>query len=151
MTTRARGVLVLALVAVLVVAGASYGVWRSQRQVPVVVDPACPALLTNTSNGAEDFGDTVEWNGQTYWSSEGRTTAAAQLGVVSCSVSAMPNERGWRVATGAWPDGAATFLPRGTTLHVPREDRAGRGLVARTTDGDRLYCRDDGSAAPPTC
>lgn len=151
MTTRTRRVLVLVLAVVLVLGVTSYGLWRTQREVPVVVDPACPALLTNTSNGAEDFGDTVEWGGRTYWSSEATTTAAAQVGAVTCSVSAMPNEDGWRVATGAWPDGAATFLARGTTLHLPREDRAGRGLVARTSDGDRLYCRDDGSAEPPTC
>src|SRR4051794_79686 len=96
MATRARGVLVLALVVALVVAGAAYGVWRTQRQVPVVIDPACPALVTNTSNGSDDYGDTVHWGGRTYWSSEARTTAGAeQLGVVTCSVSDMPNEHGW--------------------------------------------------------
>ncbi len=141
----------MVLVAVLVLTGASVADWFTHREVPVVVDPACPALLTNSSNGSEDFGDTVHWGGRTYWSSEGRTTAAAELGVVTCSVSAMPNEDGWRLAPGAWPDGAATFLPRGTTLHLPREDRSGRGLVARTPDGDRLYCRDEGSAEAPTC
>jgi len=139
------------LVVVLVLAGASAALWSTYRQVPVVVDPACPALLTNTRNGTDDYGDTVEWAGQTWWRSEARTTAdGAQLGVVTCSMSDMPNDHGWRVAPGRWPAGAATVLPRGTTLHLPREDRAEQALVARTAEGDHLYCLDD-DAGPPTC
>lgn len=141
----------LVLAVALVVAGTSVAFWSSHRQLPVVVDPACPALVTNTSRSTQDFGDTVTWGGRTWWSSEATTTAAAQVGAVTCSVSAMPNENGWRVTSDPWPDGAATLLPGGTTLHLPREDRAGRGLVARTPDGDRLYCRDEGAAEMPAC
>jgi hypothetical protein len=152
MTSRGRRVLVVVIAVVLVLGAASYGVWRTQRQVPVVVDAACPALLTNTRNSTDDYGDTVEWAGQTWWRSEARTTGdLEQVGVVTCSVSAMPNEHGWRVAQGRWPDGVATVLPRGTTLHLPREDRAEQGLVARTADGDHLYCLDDEPAGPLSC
>ena len=141
----------LVLAGVLIVAGVSIGSWYVNRPVPVVVDPACPALLTNTSNATEDFGDTVKWAGRTYWRSEGETRAAAQVGVVTCSAIADLGGRGWRVAPGPWPDGAATVLPRGTSLHVPSEDRGGRGLVARTRDGDRLYCVEVDPASPATC
>ena len=142
----------LALAVVLVVVGASVGYRYSQRQVPVVVDPACPALVTNTSNGTQDFGDTVTWAGQTWWRSERRATAgAAQLGVVTCLVADIPNEQGWQVASGPWPDGAATALPRGTTLHPPREDQAAPALVASTTEGDVLYCVEDAQTGTPGC
>ncbi len=148
MTTTRRRVLLVVL-AVVVVAGALTGRWWTTRQVPVVVDPACPPLLTNTSNGTDDYGDVVEWDGRTWWRSEGRTTAdAEQVGVVGCVVTEMPNAHGWRVAAGPWPDGAATVLPRGTTLHLPREDRAEEALVARTAEGDRLYCLDDDVGSP---
>lgn len=60
-------------------------------------------------------------------------------------------DSGWRVAPGPWPDGAATVLPRGTSLHHPFEDRSGRGLVARTSDGDRLSCLEDEQTFAPTC
>jgi hypothetical protein len=144
--------LLLVLAAVVVLAGGSAAFWFTHRKISVVVDPACPRLLTNTRNSTDDYGDTVEWAGQTWWRSEARTTAdTEQVGVVTCLVSAMPNEHGWRVASGRWPDGAATVLPRGTTLHLPREDRAEQGLVARTAEGDRLYCLDDDPAGPPTC
>jgi hypothetical protein len=142
---------VVVLAAVVALAGASVGFWFTHREVEVVVDPACPPLLTNTRSSTDDYGDTVEWAGQTWWRSEARTTAdVEQLGVVTCSMSDLPNEHGWRVAPGRWPDGATTVLPRGTTLHPPREDRAEQAIVARTAEGDRLYCLDD-DAGPPTC
>ncbi len=149
MPTRRWRLLVLVLVVVL--AGAVAGTaWSVRRPVPVVVDPACPPLLRGTSSATDDYGDTVDWHGQTYWRSEDRTRAGEQVGVVTCSISTMPNEQGWSVAQLPWPDGTATVLPRGTTLHLPREHRSGPALVARTTTGDRLYCLvEDGR--PWTC
>jgi hypothetical protein len=94
----------------------------------------------------------VEWDGRTWWRSEGRTTAdTEQVGVVTCLVGEIPNEHGWRVAGGDWPDGTATVLPRGTTLHLPREDRAEQALVARTVEGDLLYCLEDAQTGVPAC
>jgi hypothetical protein len=151
MAVRRTRLLVVVLAAVVVLAGASVGVWFTQRQVPVVVDPACPPLLTHTTTATEDFGDAVTWAGRTYWLTEGKTRAGAQVGVVSCSVTNDLGNREWRVAPGPWPDGAATVLLRGTSLHAPAEDRAGRGLVARTSEGDRLYCLEDAQAFAPAC
>lgn len=141
----------LLLAVALVAVGGSTAYWFTHRQVPVVFDPACPALLTNTSNAAEDFGDAVDWAGRTYWLTEGKTRGAAQVGVVTCSFLTDRGDSGYRVALGPWPDGAATVLPRGTSLHAPAEDRAGRGLVARTSKGDRLYCSEDEQAGAPVC
>lgn len=151
MRMRRGRLLVLLLAVVLALGGGSVAVWATQRPVPVVLDPACPAFLTHTSNATEDFGDTVEWGRRTYWRSDGSTRAADRLGVVTCSVLADRGNTGWRVAPGPWPDGAATVLPRGTPLHLPTEDRGGRGLVARTSEGDVLYCVEDDQASGPTC
>lgn len=141
----------LLLAVVLVLGGGSVAVWATQRPQRVVVDPACPALLTHTDNATEDFGDTVSWAGRTYWRTEGKTRGAARLGVVTCSVLTDRGDTRWRTAPGPWPDGAATVLPRGTSLHVPVEERGGRGLVARTAEGDRLYCLEDDVVAAPAC
>jgi hypothetical protein len=146
-----RGRLLLLLAGALVVAAASVGLWSTYRQAPVVVDPACPPLLSNTSSATEDFGDTVTWAGQTYWLTSGKARGGEQVGVVTCSFLADRGDSGLRVAPGPWPDGAATVLARGTSLHVPAEDRAGRGLVARTSEGDLLYCLEDDQAFAPTC
>lgn len=148
---RRRRLLLVVLAVVVVAATASVGFWLTHRQLPVVVDPACPALLTNTVDATEDFGDTVTWAGQTYWLTGGDVRGAAQVGVVTCSYLADRGDSGWRVAPGPWPDGAATVLPRGTSLHVPAEDRAGWGLVARTSAGDRLYCLEEGQTFAPAC
>lgn len=151
MTTTRRRVLLVAL-AVVVVVGVLAGRWWTTRQVPVVIDPACPPLLTNTSDATDDYGDTVHWDGRTWWRAEGRTTADTdELGEVVCSISQMPNEHGWRVSQQGWPDGTATVLPRGTRLYTPSEDRAEQALVARTADGDVLYCLDDDQPGPPSC
>jgi len=151
MAVRRTRLLVVVLAAVVVLAGGSVAVWSTQRQVPVVVEPACPPLLSNTTSATEDFGDAVTWAGQTYWLTEGKTRAGEQVGVVSCSVISDLGDRRWRVAPGPWPDGAATVLLRGTSLHAPAEDRAGRGLVARTANGDHLYCLEDAATLAPTC
>ncbi len=141
---------VLALVVVVAVVVASTVSWWTHRQEPRVVDAACPPLLTNTSNAADDYGDVVAWSGRSLWRTGGRTTAGEQVGVVGCSVSSMPDRDGLRVSQLPWADGTATVLPRGTTLHRPREDRGGSALVARTAAGDVLYCPDVENG-PPTC
>lgn len=147
---RGRVLSVLALVVVVVVVVASTVSWWDARRQPVVVDAACPALLPGTSNATEDFGDVVAWQGQVLWRTEERTGAGEQVGVVGCTVVSMPNPDGLRVAPLPWLDGTSTVLPRGTTLHQPREARSGPALVARTSDGDVLYCRDVENG-PPTC
>lgn len=139
---RGRVLVVLVLVVTVAVIVASTVSFVRQRQAPVVVDASCPALLPGTSNATDDYGDTVESAGQTWWRTEGRTTAepSLQVGVVTCSISEMPNENGWKVAQDDWADGVATVLPSGTRLYSPREDRAGEALVASTPGGDVLYC-----------
>ena len=145
-SVRLAAVLV-AVVAVLV--GSTAWFRYAHRQVPVVVDPACPPLITHTSNATDDYGDVLQWQGRTWWRTERRTTADTNaLGVVTCSVTAMPNPHGWRVAQQGWADGTATVLPRGTPLFTPAEDRAEEAVVARTAEGDRLYCLDDDAGAP---
>jgi hypothetical protein len=154
MTTARRRVLVVALVVALVAAVAVGTAWYryAHRQVLVVVDPACPPLITNTSDATDDYGDVLQWDGQTWWRSEGRTKADTnQLGVVTCTVGSIPNEHGWRVAQQGWPDGTATVLPRGTRLYTSLEDRAEQTVVARTDAGDVLYCLDDDRPGPPRC
>jgi hypothetical protein len=154
MRTARRRALVVALVVVLVAAvvGGTAAYRHAHRQVLVVVDPACPPLVTNTSDATDDYGDVVQWEGQTWWRSEARTRADSdEFGVVTCTVGSIPNEHGWRVAQQGWPDGTATVLPRGTRLYGPREDRAERTLVARTAAGDVLYCLDDDHSGPPAC
>ena len=143
-------VLVVALVVAAV--GGVAGYRYAHRQVLVVVDPACPPLVTNTSDATDDYGDVLQWGGQLWWRSEGRTKAGTdELGVVTCTVGAIPNEHGWKVAQQGWPDGTATVLPRGTRLFTALEDRAEQAVVARTDQGDVLYCLDDDPAGPPTC
>ena len=147
--TRRRLLAVLAVLAVVAVVVAWAAARRPPRQELVVVDPACPPLVSGTSDAADDYGDTVEWSGRTWWRTEGRTTADTHLasGVVICSIAEIPNAKGWRVAQQDWADGVATVLPRGTRLYSPREDRAGSALVAATPQGDVLYCPD----APDSC
>lgn len=147
---RGRVLVVLVLVVTVAVIVASTVSYVRQRRAPVVVDAACPALLPGTSDATDDYGDVVEWRGQTLWRSEQRTTAGEQVGVVGCSVTSMPNPDGLRVSQLPWPDGTATVLDRGTTLHLPQEDRGGPALVARTADGDVLYCPDVENG-PPAC
>ena len=56
----------------------------------------------------------------------------------------MENPEGWRVAPGAWPDGTATRLPRGTVLRATGD----RELVADEPGGPTLYCQADGVLEP---
>ena len=147
---RGRVLVVLALALVVTVVGASTVSWWTHRQVQVVTDSACPPLLTNTSDAADDYGDVVEWHGQSLWRTELPTRAGEQVGVVGCAIGSMSNPEGLRVAQTPWADGTSTWLPRGTTLHLPREGHAGPALVARTPEGDVLYCPDVENGVP-TC
>jgi hypothetical protein len=141
---------VLFLAIVLAVVVASTVSYVTRPKVRMSEDAACPPLLTHTSNGADDYGDVIEWHGQSLWRTSERTRAGDQVGVVGCSISTMPNPEGLRVAPLPWPDGTSTVLPRGTTLHLPQEREAGSGLVARTAGGDVLYCPDV-PGGRPTC
>ena len=93
-------VLVVALVVAAV--GGVAGYRYAHRQVPVVVNPACPALVTNTSDAAQDFADVVTWTGRTYVKAEdGPDWVQGDVaGVVGCSIGEMDNPKGWGVATG---------------------------------------------------
>ncbi|MGI3782332.1 MAG: hypothetical protein ACRYG2_16345 [Janthinobacterium lividum] len=145
---RGRILLVL-LAAVVVLAGTSVAFWFTHREVPVVVDPACPALLSNTTNAAVDFADVVTWGGRTYVRAEdGPDWVLGDVtGVVGCSVGEMDNPKGWQVATGPWPDGTATRLPRGTALR----DAGEHALVAEEPGSLTLYCEGDPGTLAPTC
>jgi hypothetical protein len=159
MVLRRRRLLVVVLAAVVVLVGASVGVWSTQRQVPVVVDPACPPLLTNTSNGLDDYADLVTWGGNRYVGAAAyddtpkvtEVRAGAVLGLVTCSFSSMSNDRGWSVAPGPWPDGTATGLERGTPLRAVEGRAPGRALLAQTAEGDRLYCLADAETLDARC
>jgi hypothetical protein len=144
--TRRRRLVVLVLAAVVVLAAAVVGVWFTQRQLPVVVDATCPALLTNTSNASEDFADVVTWRGRTYVAVEDGPDWAQgdTAGAVTCSIGEMDNPEGWRVAPGAWPDGTATRLPGGTVLHLVGD----RALAADESGALTLYCETDDTLEP---
>lgn len=136
--TRRRRLVLIVVAAVLVLSGASVALWLGHRQVRVVVDPACPPLLTHTDDRTQDFADVVTWEGRTYVRAEHGPDLepTEDVGVVTCLVGAMRNPEGWRLAPGPWPDGTATRLPEGTVLR-----RAGeRGLAAVEADGPTLYC-----------
>lgn len=141
---------VLAVVLVALGAVGVSSVYRyAHREVPVAGDPACPALLTNTSNAAEDFADVVTWAGRTYVrADDGPDWALSDVtGVVGCSIGEMDNPSGLRVADGPWPDGTATRLPRGTELHLTGD----RTLVASEPGGPTLYCVADPTTLEPEC
>ncbi|MGI3780474.1 MAG: hypothetical protein ACRYG2_06810 [Janthinobacterium lividum] len=141
--------MVLLIAVVLVVVGAGVGYRYVHRQVPVVVDPACPALLTNTSDAAQDFADVVTWDGRTFVRAEERPSRVLSdvAGVVGCSVGEMDNPKGWGLAPGPWPDGTATGLPSGTELRRTSD----RGLVAAAPEGPILYCEADAGTLDPSC
>ncbi|SEQ02438.1 hypothetical protein [Microlunatus flavus] len=145
---RGRVLMVLFLVLMVVVVVASTVSYVRHRSDPVVVDAACPPLLPHTSNATDDYGDTVHWDGRTWWRTEGRTKADGNVvGVVTCTVAEIPNENGWRVSPRGWADGTATVLPKGTRLTTASEERIHEALVASTAGGDVLYC----PGAPGTC
>ena len=149
------------LAVALVLAGASVAFWRLSRPapVPVSVDPACPALLRGTSDALDDYADLVTWAGHRYVSAASdedtpevdEVTVGALLGRVTCSFVSMPNDQGWSVAPGAWPDGTATTLEKGTTLRAVVDLDPGRALVAQSVDGPRLYCLADPTTLEALC
>jgi hypothetical protein len=134
------------VLAVVVLAAASLGWWLTHREVPVVVDPACPALVRGTTDAAEDFADVVTWAGRTYVEVDDGPdwVLGDSAGTVTCSIGEMDNPNGWRVAPGAGPDGTATRLPRGTVLRTTGD----RALVAEEPGGPTLYCQADGVLEP---
>lgn len=150
-----RRVLLVVVLAVVLAAGAVTTGWLVRRPGPVppggVTTPGCPSLLPGTLDAVQDFADLVVWRGRTYVSgSDKDADVGTQLGTVTCSIEQMDNPDHWRIGPTPWPDGTATGLVNGTPLYVATGYEPGRALVARTADGDRLYCAADDSLVP-TC
>ncbi|WP_342372377.1 hypothetical protein PCC79_15660 [Propioniciclava soli] len=109
---------------------------------------ACPTAGPPVG-GIVNFVAVLDWDGRTYaWAADEPVAGlGAVLGEVRCSIIEI-SEDGTRTVPGPWPDGTATFLPVGATIHeVPGFDpRCAVGV--RFNDADTLLRAMDTPGCP---